>query len=318
MPISRIPLPNEGQAAGEHELVVHFPSTGARWPSEIVLRGADGRLGRVTTSLLLQAARRENFLPSLPTENGEADDATLGDANWNDTRLSLLRLYLEMPLTRPVEFESHQLAGLIDGLQTLTVYLADLKQHLETSEDPAALAEIALQQAENNHPDGADWGGMTFVESERTGLRVARSRQRTYFMLAMKGSAQATRVFDDEYFEYRLKNDKPSRRSNKPVRARWPVRSTIETQPRELAATITAFAARCVNANATEAYTECANKLGIRGDQSPEAVYKAMRRLVTTLRRPEFHGELRFLAEPGIDVDLLIKTVLEPNFRELS
>jgi alcohol dehydrogenase class IV len=96
------------------------------------------------------------------------------------------------------------------------------------------------------------------------------------------------------------------------------VRSTIETQPRELAATITAFAARCVNANATEAYTECANKLGIRGDQSPEAVYKAMRRLVTTLRRPEFHGELRFLAEPGIDVDLLIKTVLEPNFRELS
>lgn len=318
MPTHRIILPNEGQATGEHEFVVHFPSTGARWPSEIVLRGSNGRLGRITTSLLLQAARRENLLPSHPSENGAPDDATLGDADWNNKRLSLLKLYLEMPLTRPVEFQSHQLTGLIDDLQKMNAFLTDLKQQLENSENPAALAEIASQQVENNCADGADWGGMTFAESERTGLRVTRNHQPKFFMLTMKGSKQAARVFDNESFEYRLENDKPSRLGNKPEKARWPVRSTTEIQPREVSATITAFAARCVKANATEAYTACANKLGIRGDQSSEAVYKAMRRLVTTLRNKDFHDELRFLAEPGIDLDLLIKVVGEKDFRKLT
>ena len=318
MPIRRIPVPQEGESAGNHELVVHFPSTGARWPSEVLLRGSEGRLGRVTTSLLLQAARRENLVPEFLAEDQASNRTGWGDLKWNDARHFLLNLYLEMPLTRPVEFESHQLTELIEGLTDLTSFLTEIKENLEKSENPVTLAEIASLQAQNNEVDGVVWGDTTFVESTRTGLRVARAPQRTYFMLVMKGSKQTTRVFDNEGFEYRLQNDKLRRRNDKPWKMRWPVRSTTEIRPREIAATISAFAARCINANATEAYTESANKLGIKGDQAPEVVYKAMRRLVTTLRRPEFHDEIRFLADPTVNVDSLIKDVQSPNFQELT
>jgi hypothetical protein len=141
-------------------------------------------------------------------------------------------------------------------------------------------------------------------------------------MLDMKGAKQTTRVFGSDRIEYRVKSERPtpwrSKQKDGDGETRWPIRGTTEIRPREVAASIAAFTARCNNENATEAYTECANTLGIKGDLSPEAVYKAMRRLVTTLRKQEFHDELRFLAAPGIDVDWLINTVLEPNFRELS
>lgn len=323
MPIRRIPVPTDGQAPGDHELVVHFPSTGARWPSEIVLRGSDGRLGRITTSLLLQAARRDYLLPAddaaeVVASGGDA----FGDAEWADVRNWLLESYLGAPHTRPVEFESHIVDQLLAQLRVITARLEEIRRELVAREDPGALAEVAIQQAENNESADISWGGLIFTESARTGLRVARDRQRFYIMLDMKGAKQTTRVFSSDRIEYRIKNERPtpwrSKQKEGDGETRWPIRGTTETRPREVAAAIAAFTARCNNANATEAYTECANTLGIKGDLSPEAVYKAMRRLVTTLRKPEFHNELRFLAAPGIDVDLLIKTVLKPNFRELS
>jgi hypothetical protein len=245
-----------------------------------------------------------------------------GDAEWADVRNRLLECYLGAPHTRPVEFESHIVDQLLVQLRAITTRLEEIRRELVAREDPGALAEIAVHQAENNDTADTSWGGLLFTESARTGLRVARDRQRFYIMLDMKGAKQTTRVFGSDRIEYRVKSERPtpwrSKQKDGDGETRWPIRGTTEIRPREVAASIAAFTARCNNENATEAYTECANTLGIKGDLSPEAVYKAMRRLVTTLRKQEFHDELRFLAAPGIDVDWLINTVLEPNFRELS
>jgi len=322
MPSRRIPVPNDDQTPSDHELVVYWPSTGARWPSEFLLRGSDGRLGRITTSLLLQAARRDYLLPADHAPEEAVGGDAFGDAEWADVRNRLLGCYLGAPHSRPAEFESHIVEQLLVQLGAITMRLEETRRELVAREDPGTLAEVAIQQAENNETADASWGGLIFTESARTGLRVARDRQRFYIMLRMKGAEQTTRVFGSDRIEYRVKNKKPtpwrSKKKEGDSKTRWPIRGTTETRPREVAAAIAAFTARCNNANATEAYTECANTLGIKGDLSPEAVYKAMRRLVTTLRKPEFHNELRFLAAPGIDVDLLIKTVLDSNFRELS
>jgi hypothetical protein len=317
MPIRHIPLRQRHEKSANHELVVAFPPTGARYPSEVLVRGVEGRLGRVTTALLLLATRREHLLPG--TVDAEVTiEEERGDTNWLKIRDELLRLYLETPGSKPVEFESHVLDRLITGLQDAAAQLGKIKTQLEEVENPGNLAKIALLQAENDERFVVGWGGMKFIESVRTGLRVAHADKRTFFLLTMKGLNQANRVFDDKGFEYQLDEDKPVRRHKEPWRLRWPVQASVEMMPREIAAAITAFNARCAGNNATEAYAQSANKLGIKGDPSPEAVYKAMRRLVTTLRKPEFKVEIDFLAEPHIDVDFLIRSVESPEFRELK
>lgn len=332
MPIRRLPVAQDGEEFADHELIVNFPATGARWPSEVLLRGADGHLGRVTTSLLKFVARRENLLPSTtshPVQEQEEDEKRDAGGNqhrtveWPDIRQELLELYLATPVTRPAEFESHLLDPLLKRLRRLVKVLNAMKKELEDLEDPSALAEISLLQAENNEVDGVIWGDMVFVESERTGLRVARSANSTFFLLTMRDQNQSVRVFDNKGFEHKLENGKRVRKEEAPYGAdnpwgvRWPIQAASETRPREIAATIAAFNARCSDNNATEAYTKCAEKLGIKGDQAPQEVFKAMRRLITTLRKPEFHDEIRFLAEPNIKVDSLIKSVKSPDFQRL-
>jgi len=207
----RIPLPLEGPAAGEHELVVAFPVTGARWPSEIVLRGAHGRLGRITTTLLLQAARRENFLPAIDVAEEVAGGGdAFGDAEWADVRNQLLECYLGAPHSRPAEFESHIVEQLLVQLGAITMRLEETRRELVAREDPGTLAEVAIQQAENNETADTSWGGLIFTESARTGLRVARDRQRFYIMLDMKGAEQTTRVFSSDRIECRVKNERPT------------------------------------------------------------------------------------------------------------
>ena len=82
--------------------------------------------------------------------------------------------------------------------------LADLKASLTADAPPGglepALAALwhagrgewdlahKLAQAENNETANTSWGGLIFTESARTGLRVARDRQRFYIMLDMKGA----------------------------------------------------------------------------------------------------------------------------------
>lgn len=291
----------------------------------MVLRGLAGRAGRITTRLLLSIAKRDFLFPTdkdSPKLQEESDDYV--DIEWQGLRDKLLLAYLEAPRTRPSEFEASSLEPLVTKLRELATQLDDIRKRLDDRAGFAPLAEIALLNAENEIPDSVALGQVVFTRSQRTGLLVGRRRQTTLFLLRMKGKQGGARVFDVRRREWTesanqlvLKPEKAKPKTTYPEDRPWPIRGSLEETPKEIAATLSAFEARCKGRNATDAYTECAEQLSIKGDESAERIYILMRRLVTTLRREQHHDELRFLAHPSIDIDQLINEVHKPDFREL-